>query len=164
MKKVLQVYKHTETLIIKFPELDYDHNVSRQVKKCLPNLMMKYSPKALIFDVNQVENINNEGLASIVLSWNLCCTRNMPLIITGLKQEDRAKQGLTFLIETTETLQEALQLAINSVHVQHISKVVTKNMDKVFGDVASNPLPVVEDRIVKIKKKLQASKQEMLTA
>lgn len=164
MKKVLQVYKHTDTLIIKFPELDYDHNVSRQVKKSLPNLMMKHNPKALIFDVNQAEKIDNEGLASIVLSWNLCCTRNIPFIITGLKQEDRSKQGLTFLIETTETLQEALQLAVNSVHVQHISNVVTKNMDKVFGDVASNPLPAVEDRIVKIKKKLQASKQEMLTA
>lgn len=164
MKKVLQIYKHTDTLIVRFPEMDYDHTVSRQVKKSLPGLIMKYSPKSMVFDLKQSSNIDKEGLASLVLSWNLCCTRNVQLILTGMQLEDRDDQGITFLVDTAETLKEALQLAINSAHVQKIHTVVTKNMTKVFGDQATNPLPAMENRIVKIKQKIADSNQKVLTA
>lgn len=164
MKKVLQIYKHTDSLIVRFPEMDYDHIVSKQVKKSLPGLIMRYSPKALILDLKQTTDIDKEGFASLVLAWNLCCTRNVQLILSGMKLDDRDQQGITNLIDTTETLQEALQLAINSAHIQQIHTVVTKNMTKVFGDQVTNPQHLPESRIVKIKQKIEGSKQKMLTA
>ncbi|MGD9581406.1 MAG: hypothetical protein AB7V50_08530 [Vampirovibrionia bacterium] len=163
MKKVLTIYKHSDTLIIRFPELSYDCVVSKQVKASLPNLIIKYRPKAIVFDLKSITDFDNEGVASIMLSWNICCSRNIKLILCHMDSTNYF--GVTTLIDTKNSLQDSLQLAVDAVVVDEIHNVVTKKIVKVFGDPVSSPITTEDNKIVRIKQKLLAvNKEEVLTA
>jgi len=131
-----QIWKKQDTILVKLPYVDFDHNASEHFKLMITSLIEKHDCYSLILDFSTVMLVDGIGLAALISAFNSCSAKDIKLLLCALKPsivEVIKDKGIDTMVEIFDNMHEALDDATNDSFLRQKRDNVSKSFEDVFG-------------------------------
>ncbi len=132
-----KIWKKQDTILVNLPYDDFDQNASVHFKEMIETLVEKQQFYCLILDFSNVVLVDTTGYAAIVQAFNLCSSKDLKLLLCSLRENIEVainKKGLNTMLEVSESVHSALDVATSYSYVRQQQEKTLKGMQSIFGD------------------------------
>ncbi|MEW5819648.1 MAG: STAS domain-containing protein [Cyanobacteriota bacterium] len=156
-EKIFKIFKKEDSLLVKLPNSDFDSRFSFCYKQTIKQILAKHNCKALILDFSNIDMIDKDGLASLIYTLKIACSKGITLLTCCFNDniiEAYDHSGLKSIIDFAKSIKEAFIMAEGMLELRQMEDHMSRLMGNIFGYPLEENFGLTEEEVSKIKSKI----------